>query len=253
MTGRLDGKVAIVTGAARGQGEAEARRFAAEGAKVLLTDVLDEDGDTVAKELGDAAAYCHLDVTSEDEWVGAVADAEERFGPVTVLVNNAGILDFAPVEKQDVGKFRQVIDVNLTGTMLGMKSVVPSMRRAGGGSIINISSNSGIWGIPMAAAYCSSKWAVRGLSKAGALELGKHGIRVNSVHPGGVDTPMTRMPGYDPNEAPWAKALPLGRMGNPEEIAAVVAFLASDEASYVTGAEWSVDGGATAGDRGLFT
>ena len=121
--------------------------------------------------------------------------------------------------------------MNLTGTMLGMKSVTPSMRRPAGGSIINISSNSGIWGIPMAAAYCSSKWAVRGLSKTAALELGKHGIRVNSVHPGGMDTPMTRMPGYDPNEAAWAKALPLGRMGQPDEIAAVVAFLASDEAA----------------------
>ncbi len=251
-TGRLDGKVAIVTGAARGQGEAEARRFVAEGAKVLLTDVLDEEGRAVAAELGEDAAFRHLDVTAEDEWLAAVAEAEERFGPVTVLVNNAGILDFGPVEKQDVEKFRRVIDVNLTGTMLGMKSAVPSMRKAGGGSIVNISSNSGIWGIPMAAAYCSSKWAVRGLSKAGALELGRHGIRVNSVHPGGVDTPMVSGPGHDPNDTAWAKKLPLGRFGQPEEIAAVVAFLASDEAAYVTGAEWSVDGGATAGDRGLF-
>jgi 3alpha(or 20beta)-hydroxysteroid dehydrogenase len=249
---RLDGKVAIITGASRGQGEAEARRFVAEGAQVLLADVLDDEGEAVAKDLGEASAYRHLDVTSEDDWVAAVAEAEERFGPVTVLVNNAGILDFGPVEKQDVERFRRVIDVNLTGTMLGMKSVVPSMRTVGGGSIVNISSNSGIWGIPMAAAYCSSKWAVRGLSKAGALELGKHGIRVNSVHPGGVDTPMVSGPGHDPNDTAWAKKLPLGRFGKPDEIAAVVAFLASDEAAYVTGAEWSVDGGATAGDRGLF-
>ena len=249
---RLAGKVANVTGAARGQGEAEARRFVAEGARVLLTDVLDEEGSAVAAELGDGAVYRHLDVTVEDEWVAAVADAEERLGPVTVLVNNAGILDFGPVAKQDVERFRRVIDVNLTGTMLGIKSVIPSMKAAGGGSIVNISSNSGIWGIPQAAAYCSSKWAVRGLSKAAALELGRYSIRVNSVHPGGVDTPMVSGPGHDPNETAWAKKLPLGRFGRPDEIAAVVTFLASDEAAYVTGAEWSVDGGATAGDRGLF-
>lgn len=252
MGDRLAGKVAIVSGAARGQGEAEARRFVEEGASVLLTDVLDEEGEKVAAELGDAAAYRHLDVTSEDDWIAAVAEAEERFGPVSVLVNNAGILDFGPVAKQDVERFRRVIDVNLTGTMLGIKSVIPSMRKAGGGSIVNISSNSGIWGIPQAAAYCSSKWAVRGLSKAAALELGRYGIRVNSVHPGGVDTPMVSGPGHDPNDTSWAKKLPLGRFGRPDEIAAVVTFLASDEAAYVTGAEWSVDGGATAGDRGLF-
>jgi 3alpha(or 20beta)-hydroxysteroid dehydrogenase len=249
---RLAGKVAVITGAARGQGEAEARRFVAEGARVVLTDVLDDDGEKVAADLGASATYRHLDVTIEDEWLAAVADAEGRFGPVTVLVNNAGILDFCEIEQQDVERFRKVVDVNLTGTMLGMKSVIPSMKRAGGGSIINISSNSGIWGIPMAGAYAASKWAVRGLSKTGALELGKHGIRVNSVHPGGVDTPMVSGPGHDPNQAPWAKKLPLGRFGRPEEIAAVVTFLASDEAAYVTGAEWSVDGGATAGDRGLF-
>jgi 3alpha(or 20beta)-hydroxysteroid dehydrogenase len=252
MAGRLEGKVAIVTGAARGQGEAEARRFVAEGASVLLADVLDDEGVAVAADLGDAAAFRHLDVTVEEEWQAAVAECEERFGPVSVLVNNAGILDFGAIEKQDVERFRKVLDVNLVGTMLGMKSVVPSMKRAGGGSIVNISSNSGIWGIPLAGAYAASKWAVRGLSKTGALELGEHGIRVNSVHPGGVDTPMVSGPGHDPNKGTWAKKLPLGRFGRPEEIAAVVAFLASDEAAYVTGAEWSVDGGATAGDRGLF-
>lgn len=249
--GRLDGKVAIVTGAARGQGEAEARRFVAEGASVLLTDVLDEEGEAAAASLGEAAAYRHLDVTSEEEWVGAVADAEERFGPVTILVNNAGILDFSSVEHQDVGKFRQVIEVNLVGTMIGIKSVTPSMRRAGGGSIINISSNGGIMGLPSLGAYVSSKWAVRGLSKTASMDLGKRGIRVNSVHPGGIDTPMTRSDDLDPNDTTFARTLPMKRFGLAEEVANVVTFLASDEASYVTGAEWSVDGGATAGDRSL--
>lgn len=251
MSGRLEGKVALITGAARGQGEAEARRFVAEGAKVLLTDVLDEQGEAVAAELGAAAAYRHLDVTSEDEWIAAVADAEARFGPLTVLVNNAGILDFAPIHKQDVARFRLVLDINLTGTMIGIKSVAPSMKRAGGGSIINISSNAGIMGLPSASAYVSSKWAVRGLSKSAAIDLGPIGVRVNSVHPGGILTPMTDFEGSA--DSAWAKALPLGRWGQPDEIANVVTFLASDEASYVTGAEWSVDGGATSGDRSIFS
>lgn len=247
--GRLEGKVAIITGAARGQGEAEARRFVAEAASVLLTDVLDGAGEAVAAELGARAAYRHLDVSSEEEWIGAVAEAEERFGPVTILVNNAGILDFSSIEKQDVDKFRKVVDVNLVGTMLGIKAVIPSMRRAAGGSIINISSNGGIWGLPFVGAYVASKWAVRGLSKTAALELGEHGIRVNSLHPGGIDTPMTRQPGRDPNDSAFARGLPLKRFGLVDEVANVATFLASDEASYVTGAEWSVDGGATAGDR----
>lgn len=249
MTGRLDGKVALITGAARGQGAAEARRFVAEGASVLLTDVLDDDGAALADELGDRAAYRHLDVTSEEEWEAAVADAQERFGPITVLVNNAGILDFAPIPKVDLARFRAVVDVNLVGTLLGMKHVARSMRDAGGGSIINISSNAGIVGLPSAAAYVSSKWAVRGLSKTAAIDLGPWGIRVNSVHPGGINTPMTDFGG---GESGWAKKLPLGRMGEADEVANVVTFLASDEASYVTGAEWSVDGGATSGDRGIF-
>jgi 3alpha(or 20beta)-hydroxysteroid dehydrogenase len=249
VTGRLEGKVALITGAARGQGEAEARRFVAEGAKVLLTDVLDDQGGAVAEALGDAAAYRHLDVTSEDGWNEAVADCEARFGPVSVLVNNAGILDFSPVQKQDVGRFRSVLEVNLVGPLIGMKAVTPSMQRAGGGSIVNISSNAGIVGLPSAGAYVSSKWALRGLSKTAAMDLGPLGIRVNTVHPGGINTPMTDFGGGD---SPWAKKLPLGRMGEADEVANVVTFLASDEASYVTGAEWSVDGGATSGDRGIF-
>lgn len=251
MTGRLEGKVAIVTGAARGQGEAEARRFVAEGARVLITDVLDEEGEAVVADLGAAAAYRRLDVSSEDEWTAAVAYCEARFGPATVLVNNAGILDFTPIHKQDIEKFRRVIDVNLVGTVIGMKAVTPGMREAGGGSIVNVSSNAGIWGLPSAGAYVASKWAVRGVSKTAALDLGRFGIRVNSVHPGMVRTPMTDF-GEGSTDTKWTRSLPVGRIGEPAEIANVVTFLASDEASYVTGAEWSVDGGATAGDRNLF-
>lgn len=249
MSGRLDGKVAIVTGAAQGMGAAEARRFAAEGASVLCADVQDEALAALADELGVRARAQHLDVTSEEDWVAAVAACEEAFGPVSVLVNNAGILDFAPIPDVDVDRFRRVLEVNVVGTMLGMKHVAPSMRRAGGGSIINISSNAGLVGLPSAAAYVASKWAVRGLSKTAAIDLGGWGIRVTSVHPGGIHTPMTDFGG---GESAWARRLPLRRMGQPEEVAAVVAFLASDEASYVTGAEWSVDGGATSGDRGIF-
>lgn len=249
MSGRLTGKVAIVTGAAQGMGAAEARRFVAEGAKVVLADVRADQVEALAAELGDSALAHHLDVTSEEGWRDAVAACESAFGPVTVLVNNAGILDFAPIPEVDVARFRATLEVNLVGTLLGMKVAAPSMRTAGGGSIINISSNAGLVGLPSAAAYVPSKWAVRGLSKTAAIDLGPWGIRVNSVHPGGINTPMTDFGG---GESAWARKLPLGRMGHAEEVAAVVTFLASDEASYVTGGEWSVDGGATSGDRGIF-
>jgi 3alpha(or 20beta)-hydroxysteroid dehydrogenase len=248
--GRLDGKVAIVTGAARGQGEAEARLFAAEGARVLLADVLDDEGEAVAAEIGEAAAYTHLDVTDEEQWQAAVALAEQRFGPVTVLVNNAGILLFQALHKTELEDFDRVLRVNVHGVFLGMKSVTPSMTRAGGGSIVNISSTAGLQGLPHLGAYVASKWAVRGLTKTAAIDLGHKNIRVNSVHPGGIDTPMVAGTSSD---APFYKRLPVSRMGSADEAARAVLFLASDEASYIAGAELAVDGGATCGDLALMS
>jgi 3alpha(or 20beta)-hydroxysteroid dehydrogenase len=248
--GRLDGKVAIITGAARGQGAAEARLFAAEGARVLVADVLDDEGKAVAAEIGDAAVYTHLDVTDEGQWADAVALAERTFGPVTVLVNNAGILLFQAVHKTELDDFDRILRVNVHGVFLGMKAVTPSMEKAGGGSIINISSTAGLQGLPYLAAYVASKWAVRGLTKSAAIDLGHKGIRVNSVHPGGIDTPMVAGTSAD---APFYKRLPVARMGSADESARAVLFLASDEASYIAGAELAVDGGATCGDLALMS
>jgi 3alpha(or 20beta)-hydroxysteroid dehydrogenase len=248
--GRLDGKVAIVSGAARGQGAAEARLFVAEGAGVVVADVRDDEGAAVAADLGDAAVYTHLDVSDESQWQSAVAEAEERFGPVSVLVNNAGILLFQALDKTDLAEFDRVMRVNVHGVFLGIKTVAPSMVRAGGGSIVNVSSTAGLQGLPFLAAYVASKWAVRGLTKAAAIDLGHMGIRVNSVHPGGIDTPM--LAGTSP-DAPFYKRLPVARMGTADEAARAVLFLASDEASYTTGAELAVDGGSSCGDLGLLS
>jgi 3alpha(or 20beta)-hydroxysteroid dehydrogenase len=249
MSSRLEGKVALITGAARGQGEAEARLFAAEGASVVLGDVLDADGEAVAKDIGDAAVYTHLDVTDEEQWQSAVALAEERFGPLGVLVNNAGILGFEAIDKMDVATFRKVLDVNAVGTFLGMKCAVPSLVRNGGGAIVNISSTAGLMGQAYLSAYVASKWAVRGMTKSAAAELGRKGIRVNSVHPGGIDTAM--IAGTD-TDAPYYRRLPISRVGSVDEVASVVLFLASDESSYMTGAELAVDGGATCADHGIY-
>jgi 3alpha(or 20beta)-hydroxysteroid dehydrogenase len=248
VDGRLSGKVAIISGAARGQGAAEARLFAAEGARVVLGDVLDDEGAAVAAELGDAAVYTHLDVTDEGQWQAAVALAESRFGPVTVLVNNAGILHFQAVHRTDADDFDRVMRVNVRGVFLGMKAVTEPMERAGGGSIVNISSTAGLQGLPFVAAYVASKWAVRGLTKSAAIDLGHKGIRVNSVHPGGIDTPMIA---GTTSDAPFYQRLPVARMGTADEVALAVLFLASDESAYIAGAELAVDGGATCGDHSL--
>ena len=250
--GRLDGKVAIVSGAARGQGEAEARLFAAEGAHVVLGDVLDERGQAVADDIGDRARYVHLDVTQEADWSRAVKEAESAFGPVTVLVNNAGILKFAPLAEMSLADYLAVVDVNQFGCFLGMRAVVPTMQRVGGGSIVNISSINGLVGYPGTMGYTASKFAIRGMTKAAAVELGPFGIRVNSIHPGAVDTEMVRpagmegMPSAEEQSAMFA-AYPLRRNAQPVEMALVALFLASDRSSYCTGAEFLADGGMLAG------
>jgi 3alpha(or 20beta)-hydroxysteroid dehydrogenase len=251
--GRLDGKVALISGAARGQGEAEARLFAEEGARVVLGDVLDEIGEVVAKELGDAAKYVHLDVRDEASWQAAVGLAESEFGPVSVLVNNAGIFRVSALVDTPIEQFREVVEVNQLGPFLGMKAVVPSMVKAGGGSIVNISSTNGLSGFPHTVSYTATKWAVRGMTKTAAMELGPLGIRVNSIHPGGVDTDMIRPENLGSLAAtPNAlddrfSDLPLRRVGQPIEIARLALFLASDDSSYSTGSEFVADGGMLAG------
>ncbi|GAB2809803.1 glucose 1-dehydrogenase [Lentzea nigeriaca] len=242
---RLDGKIALITGAARGQGAAAARRFAAEGAKVMLTDVLDDQGKELAAELG--AEYCHLDVSDEDAWAEAVAFTVGTFGDITVLVNNAGILHFSALAETTLADYQRVIGINQVGTFLGMRAVVESMTRAGGGSIVNVSSVEGLGGMPYLVAYTASKFAIRGMTKVAAMELGQHGIRVNSVHPGAINTPMVgEALGRPIDISPIGKKVALRRVGQPDDVANVVLFLASDESAYCSGAEFVVDGGATA-------
>jgi len=244
----LNGKVALITGAARGQGAAEARLFASRGAKVMLCDLLDAEGQAVAAEIGANAAYMHLDVTSESEWKQVVEATVARFGKLDVLINNAGIVKVTPLEQCPTDEYLQVIQVNQVGVFLGMREVVEPMKKAGGGSIVNISSIDGLIGMTGGTAYCASKFAVRGMTKVAALELGKHGIRVNSIHPGGILTPMVTGAGLNPELAGeiFGK-VPLKRIGQPEEIATLAAYLASDDASYSTGSEFIADGGLTAG------
>ncbi|MCU1378151.1 MAG: 3-oxoacyl-[acyl-carrier protein] reductase [Acidimicrobiales bacterium] len=240
---RLDGKVALITGGARGQGAAEARLFVREGAKVLVTDVLDAEGDALAAELGDVGRYRHHDVTSADDWASAVDEAISTFGSLDVLVNNAGIHHVTRIEEETLENFERTIRVNLYGTFLGIQAVIPPMRAAGGGAIVNISSLAGMKGIPGHGAYGASKWGVRGLTKTAAAELGHDGIRVNSVHPGAIKTAM--LPDSPEGDARFAH-LPVGRPGEVEEVASLVLFLASDESSYITGTEHVIDGGSIA-------
>ncbi|MGZ8753530.1 MAG: glucose 1-dehydrogenase [Acidimicrobiia bacterium] len=245
--GRLDEKVALVTGAGSGMGAQTARRFVTEGARVMLADQVDGPTQGLADELGAGAGSVHLDVTSEEQWTEAVEAATAAFDGVDVLVNCAGITGMSPLDGP-VDPFRKMMDVNFFGTLLGMRAVIASMRGRGGGSIVNFSSINGIAGAAATGAYVASKFAVRGITKTAALELGRDGIRVNSVHPGAIATPMTskEVLGFDPR--PYlAKLASLGRVGEPDEVAQMAVFLASDESSYCTGAEFVIDGGVLAG------
>ncbi|MFN0088900.1 MAG: SDR family NAD(P)-dependent oxidoreductase [Acidimicrobiales bacterium] len=244
--GRLDGKVALITGGARGQGAEEGRLFCAEGAKVVLTDVLDEEGERTAAEI-DGAEYLHLDVSSEAEWEAVVADVMSRHGRLDVLVNNAGIDLVKRLEATTMEEWNRVVAINQTGVFLGMRTVARALiAQQQGGSIINISSVAGLQAVPVHGAYAGTKFAVRGLTKTAAAEWGRHNIRVNSVHPGLIETPMTAglRAFNDPDTRVRAERnIPLGRVGQAIDIANMVLFLASDASSYCTGQEFTVDGG----------
>lgn len=239
--GRVQDKVAMVTGGARGIGAAYARILVSEGAKVVIGDLLDAQGEALAKELGTNARYVHLDVTERNQWSEAVAFAVAAFGGLNILVNNAGIASSAPITEFKLDMWRKTIDINLTGTFLGMQSVIPEIAKSKGGSIINISSVEGLRGSAGLHAYVASKFGVRGLTKSVALDVAHLGIRVNSIHPGLIETDMTK------NVSAESLQIPMGRSAKPAEVAKLMLFLASDESSYSTGAEFVVDGGLTMG------
>ena len=235
--GRVAGKVALISGGARNIGGASARMLVAEGAKVVIGDLLDDEGSALADELGDAARYVHLDVTSDADWRSAVEFTVAEFGKLDVLFNNAGIFNGGQLQRYKTEQWQQMLDVNLTGAFLGMRAAADAMIAAGGGSIINTSSIEGLRGTPWAHGYVASKWGLRGLTKSVALELAPHGIRVNSLHPGRISTPATDAMPAD------LIPIPLGRPGLPDEVASFVLFLASDESSFATGSEFVMDGG----------
>lgn len=245
-SGRLAGKVALISGAARGMGASHARAIVAEGGRVVLGDLLDEEGVALAAELGDAAAYTHLDVTSNEDWERAVALAESRFGSLNVLINNAGILNAAPIDQFTDEAWDKIIAINLTGQFKGIRAAVPLLKKSAPSSIINVSSTAGLKGFPGVVGYNTSKFGVRGLTKSAAVELARDGIRVNSVHPGNVNTVMIEG-FYD-----GFPHVPMQRAGESSEITNLVIFLASDESSFSTGAEFIADGGETTGQPNLF-
>ena len=239
--GRFDQVVALVSGGARGMGASHVRGLVAEGAHVVFGDVLDDEGEALQRELGDVTRFAHLDVRSDEDWEAAVGLAEHDFGPVGLLVNNAGVLAMSPIEEMDPDEFRRVIDINLTGTFLGMHHTVPSLKRAGKGAIINISSTAGLMGYATLSGYCASKWGIRGMTKVAAMELGGDNIRVMSIHPGPIRTPMTEGMGDE-----VTMMQPINRFGEPEEVTRLLLFMAAD-ATFSTGSEWVIDGGAILG------
>lgn len=241
--GALEGRVALVTGAGSdaGQGAAEARLFAREGASVVITDVDDAGGEAVAASIGGAADFVHLDVTDDAGWAAVIARTMSRHGRLDVLVNNAGIWLGKGLRETSAAEYRRVIEINQTGVFLGMRAVAPPMCAARSGAIVNVSSTAGLRGAGMPHAYAASKWAVRGMSRAAAHELAAFNVRVNSIHPGVIDTPM-----IEGGHAELARGVPMGRLGRPEEVAGVVLLLASDAGAYVSGAEIAVDGAVTA-------
>ena len=244
--GLLDSKVAIITGAARGQGAAAARRFVEEGARVVIADVADDLGKELAEQLGGAAVYRHLDVSAEQEWDTLVGEVMQTHGKLDVLINNAGVLHFSALPDTTLADYERVIRINQIGTFLGLRAASRVM--GAGGSIVNVSSVEGVAGMPYVVAYTASKFAIRGMTKVAALELGPRGIRVNSVHPGMIDTKMVQdaIGGHEVDVTPVTRKLALQRVGRPEEIAELVLFLASDRSSYSTGSEFIADGGSLA-------
>jgi 3alpha(or 20beta)-hydroxysteroid dehydrogenase len=237
---RVADKVVLVTGGARGMGAAHGEALVAEGAQVVIGDILDDAGQSVVEKLGDAAIYVHLDVTDPDQWDQAVAASLENFGRLDALVNNAGIVKMGPLRGSSLSDWQQVLDVNLTGPYLGMRAAIEPMIEAGGGSIVNVSSVEGLAGSANLHGYVAAKFGLRGITKSAAVELARHNIRVNSIHPGLVHTPLSQGVTEE-----FMAPIPMRRGASPAEIAAFVVFLVSDESSYATGAEFVVDGGLT--------
>lgn len=240
---RVEGKVAIITGGTGGMGESHSRKLISEGAKVVITDIDEKKGNTLAAELGENALFIKHDVSSEEDWKKVVDQTEEKFGPVNILVNNAGITIKKSIEDFTLAEYKKVIDVNQVAIFLGMKTAVKSMKKVKSGSIINISSLNGLVGSSDQIAYDSSKFAVRGMTKSAAAEFADYGIRVNSIHPGLVDTPILHTEGVQEAIKGMVNAIPMKRVARPEEVSNLVLYLASDEASYTTASEFVIDGG----------